>query len=159
MRLAILSDSHGQRKAVQTALALCAEQQVDLLLHCGDIDNTDTIWEFSANTHFVFGNCDQDRLAMGRAIAEVGATLHTPFGRLEVAGQRLAFLHGDDEHLLQELATGGQYDYVFHGHTHQAAEHHYGATRIINPGALYRAQQKSFVILDLPQGEAVSALL
>lgn len=159
MRLAILSDSHGQRAAVQAALELIAEQKVDLLLHCGDIDDVDTVWQFPASTHFVFGNCDHDRLGLSRAIAGLGAKLHEPYGRLEIEGQRIAFLHGDNLRLLRELEDSGQYDFVFHGHTHLAREHSCNATRIINPGALYRTQRQAFVVLDLPGGAVASVFL
>jgi predicted phosphodiesterase len=48
---------------------------------------------------------------------------------------------------------------VFYGHTHQAAEHRTGKTRVINPGALHRARPKTFVVLDLATGEVESVVV
>ena len=55
----------------------------------------------------------------------------------------------DDHRLLRDLENSGHFDFIFHGHTHQAADRRVGKTRIINPGALHRARPKTFVVLDL----------
>jgi hypothetical protein len=156
MRIAVLSDTHSRYATVEAALSLIGEHGVDLILHCGDIDDAETVWLFPGNTHFVFGNCDYDRTALRQAVYGIGATLHEPYGRLELAGARIAFVHGDVRPLLLSLENGGAYDYVFYGHTHQAQEHRTGATRVINPGALQRARVKTFVVLDLETGEMQS---
>jgi predicted phosphodiesterase len=62
---------------------------------------------------------------------------------------RIAFLHGDDSRLLYDLEHSGDYDFVFHGHTHVAAERQTGPTRVVNPGALHRANPKTLAVLDL----------
>ena len=76
MIVGILSDSHGRVDAVRTALAEFRACGVELLLHCGDIDNAETVPEFSGwNVHFVFGNCDCDRAGIRSAIAAIGEGL------------------------------------------------------------------------------------
>jgi len=156
MRIAVLSDTHSRYTTVETALGLIGAHGVDLILHCGDIDDAETIWLFPGNTHFVFGNCDTDKTSLRQAVYGIGATLHEPFGSLELAGSKIAFIHGDVPPLLHAVEHGGVYDYVFYGHTHQAKEHRTGRTRVINPGALQRARVKSFVVLDLESGEVQS---
>ena len=69
MRLAILSDTHSRYATVARALDLVAAQHVDWILHCGDIDDVETVELFPSNTHFVFGNCDTNRNELRRAIA------------------------------------------------------------------------------------------
>ena len=159
MRIAILSDTHGRQSAIHQVLHRLHQDPVDLLLHCGDIDDADTVWCFPSHTHFVFGNCDQDKKSLRQAIRDLGATLHEPFGQLELAGQRIAFLHGDEGDLFRNLTNSGQYDYLFFGHTHQAENRMIGKTRVINPGALHRAPWYSFAILDLQNGELRSVLV
>jgi putative phosphoesterase len=157
MRIGILSDTHGSYHTVETALGSLRERGIVLLLHCGDIDDADTVGLFQGFTaHFVFGNCDTDRAGIRQAISGIGQTLHEPFGQMELAGARIAFLHGDDRRLLREVEHGGRFDYLFYGHTHQAREHRTGPTRVINPGALHRARPKSFAVLDLATGEVES---
>src|SRR5262245_23363264 len=140
MRIAVLSDTHSRYATVETALTLLEGRGVELLLHCGDIEDAETVWLFPANTHFVLGNCDMDPSSLRQACRATGATLHEPYGSLELAGVRIAFLHGDNRRLLDEVEHSGRYDYLFYGHTHQPREHRTGRTRVINPGALHRAR-------------------
>ncbi|MCI0378105.1 MAG: metallophosphatase family protein [Gemmataceae bacterium] len=159
MNIAVLSDTHSRAFTIERVLAQIRNEKVALLIHCGDIEDADTVRLFPANSHFVFGNCDWDRSAIRQAVDEIGATLHEPFGHLDLEGKTLGFVHGDDKRLLLELENSGAYDFVFYGHTHQAREHRSGKTRVINPGALHRAKPKSFVFLELPSGKVVSVLL
>jgi putative phosphoesterase len=153
MRIAVISDTHSRTISVKEALRVMAERGVELILHCGDIQDGDTVRLFPAHTHFVFGNCDYDRADIERAVADVGATLHGDWGQLELAGQSLAFVHGDNPSLLQELQNADAFDFLFHGHTHVAKEHRVGNTRVINPGALQRVTRRTFILLDLPSGD------
>ena len=109
---------------------------------------------FPSHAHFVFGNTDYDRNSIERAVADIGATLHAAGANgSELAGQTLAFTHGDDHDLLHELEHADTFDYLFHGHTHIVREHRTGKTRVINPGALQRVAVRTFLLLDLPSGE------
>ena len=146
MIIAVVSDTHSRSFTVESALRLIAPCGVELILHCGDIEDPQTVLLFPKNTHFVFGNCDGDRAGIKAAVAAVGATLHEPFGNLQLAQSKIAFLHGDDKSLLQDLEHADAFDFIFHGHTHVAMEHRTGRTRVINPGALFRARPKTFVI-------------
>jgi uncharacterized protein len=152
MKIAIVSDTHSRHSTVHAALDEANRRGAELILHCGDIADADTVRLFPAHTHFVFGNCDHDRDAMTRASEEIGATIQQPFGHVELAGKTIGFVHGDDGALLRDLEQSDAFDFLFYGHTHQAREHRKGKTRIINPGALYRAAVKTFAILDLPGG-------
>jgi putative phosphoesterase len=150
MRIAILSDSHGRQQTVERALQVLRERGINVVLHCGDIDDVETVAFFRGFTaHFVFGNCDCDRPGLAQAIEEAGGTLHGAWGQLEFEGVKIALLHGDDQRLMRDVEGSGQFDFLFYGHTHHAAEHRTGPTRVINPGALHRARPKTFVLLDL----------
>lgn len=154
MRIGILSDTHGNQRMVRRALAELRQRGITTVLHCGDIDDPETVELFCGLTvHFVFGNCDIDKGALRAAMAGIGATLHESFGSVEMEGVKLAFLHGDNQGLLRDVERSGYYDFLFYGHTHQAEEHRSGPTRIINPGALHRVRQKTFVVLDLQSRE------
>lgn len=159
MRIAVLSDTHSRYATVETALTLIAPRDVDLILHCGDIDDAETVGLFPGNTHFVFGNCDTDKAGLRQAIQTIGATLHEPFGALELAGKRIAFIHGDIKPLMDSVERSGSYDYLFYGHTHQTEEHRTGPTRVINPGALQRARVKTLVVVDLDSGVVESVIV
>ena len=152
MVIAVLSDTHGRMDTIAWAMEQIAARAVGLMVHCGDIDRAETVRQFPPFTHFVFGNCDLDRREIRSAIAESGATLHEPFGYLEIGAKKLAWTHGDNAKLLRELENADAFDFVFYGHTHEAKEHSVGRTRVINPGALHRARPKGFLFLDVAEG-------
>jgi putative phosphoesterase len=160
MKIGVLSDSHGRTDNVALALAEFRARAVELLIHCGDVDDAETVRVFAGwDIHFVFGNCDGDRTGIRRAIAAIGGKLHEPFGHLELAGKQLAWLHGDKPDLKHDLETSGHYDYLFYGHTHAAEQHQVGKTLVVNPGALFRAKQKTCLTLDLSCGETESIVI
>src|SRR5262249_51416914 len=129
------------------------------ILHCGDIEDSEAVWLFPPNTHFVFGNCDMERMTIRQAVHGVGATLYEPYGKLELDGVKIAWLHGDDKRLMHQVEESGEFDYLFYGHTHIADERRTGATRTINPGALHRARPKTLLILDVESGETESVVV
>jgi putative phosphoesterase len=160
MRIGIVSDTHGNQRMVRRALAELRERDITTVLHCGDIDDPETVELFRGFTmHFVFGNCDTDKGALRAAMADICATLHEHFGSIELEGVKLAFTHGDNTTLMRDVEHSGYYDFLFYGHTHQAEEHLSGPSRIINPGALHRARPKTFVVLDLARREVESVTL
>jgi putative phosphoesterase len=153
MKIAVISDTHSRHATVSRALAELEARGVTTVIHCGDIEDAETVCQFQGlTTHFVFGNCDGDKPGLRAAMAQAGATLHEDFGHIEIAERKLAFLHGDDKRLFHDVEYSGAYDFLFYGHTHQAEEHVTGPTRVINPGALHRARPKQFIVLDLPGG-------
>jgi uncharacterized protein len=157
MKIGIVSDTHNRHALVATALDLLRQRDVNVVLHCGDIEDERTVRLFQGlETHFVFGNCDTDRSELAHAMAETGAILHEGYGTLELARQRLAWTHGDDKPLLRDLERSEHFDFLFYGHTHHAEQHRSGPTLIVNPGALHRARPKTFVVLDLASGELES---
>jgi uncharacterized protein len=157
MKIAILSDTHNQIERTRRALDLARRHGAAMVLHCGDIEEPPVVELFRGwDAHFVLGNCDWSPDALAQAIADIGATLHDRFGHVEVEGVKIAFTHGHHSGLLTDLQQSGAYDYLFHGHTHVAADRLAGSTRVINPGALHRAAVKTFVVLDTATGVARS---
>src|SRR5437667_4150396 len=118
MKIAVLSDTHSNATAVKAALDLIAPVGVHCIVHCGDIDEKEAVTLFPANTHFVYGNCDMDRAGIKAAIAKIGATLHEPFGHLELGGKDIAFVHSDDKRVMHDLEHSDAFDFLFYGHTH-----------------------------------------
>src|SRR5262245_11746216 len=154
MRIGVVSDTHDREEAVSLAVRLLLEQHVELILHCGDIETVETVRLFKPiPTHFVFGNWDKDRLKLVTAIKDVGGTHHDSFGAIELAGKRIAWVHSHERHQLRQLEHSDFFDYVFYGHTHVREQHRTGKTLVANPGALFRANPKTFIVLDVVTGE------
>jgi uncharacterized protein len=152
MRIGVVSDTHGQVVFTRQALAMLESCEVEQVIHCGDIGSVEIVRLFTSwPTHFVFGNVDDNREQLRQAIGDVNGFCHERRGELELAGRRIAFLHGDDLRLLNDLVAGGRFDLVCHGHTHVASHVMHGSTHVLNPGALYRATFHSLALVELPQ--------
>jgi putative phosphoesterase len=150
MIIAVVSDTHSRHHTVEKVLEILRQRKVTHVIHCGDIEDADTVWLFQGLTaHFVFGNCDTDRLSLQQAIEGIGETCHGDWGQVEWEGVKIGFVHGHDSRLRHDLEACGHFDFLFYGHTHVAARHECGPTQVINPGALHRARPKSFLLLDL----------
>jgi putative phosphoesterase len=160
MRIGIVSDTHSRHATIESAVKLLRQQRVYCVLHCGDIEDADAVWLFEdLTTHFVFGNCDTERASLRQAIHTIGGTLQEPFGSLELEQHKIAWIHGDDKRLLDDVENSGHFDFLFYGHSHHAEQHRTGPTLVVNPGALHRARIKTFVILDLGTGEMESVVV
>ena len=160
MKIGILSDTHDRAPATNAALEQFDAAGAELLLHCGDIESAATVRLFAGRTaHFVLGNCDWNPQGIRYAVAEIGAALHEPFGELELAGKKIAFIHSHDRRLFQQLQHADRYDYLFYGHSHVAEQHRQGRTLVVNPGALHRVAEKTCAVLDLPSGKLTTIKL
>lgn len=151
MRLGIVSDTHGHAVFADHAAKQLKSLDVDVLLHCGDIGSEEIVKVFASwPTHYVLGNCDFDSEPLQKAIEMAGKSFHGEFGALESAGIKIALLHSHDADRFRKTIASGEYDLVCYGHSHQAESHMVGKTLVLNPGALYRANPKSFATVDLP---------
>ncbi len=157
MRIGIVSDTHGHLSGTIAAIHMLDSMQVEQVIHCGDIGSEEVVPLFrSWPTHFVFGNVDTDEIRLRKAIRAAGQHCHDRFGELELAGCKVAFLHGDDNPRLRAAVASGEYDLVCHGHTHVARQQQFGRTTLLNPGALYRANPHTLAVVDLPDLQILS---
>jgi putative phosphoesterase len=161
-RIGLLSDSHGRAATTQRATRLLIEHGAEVLLHLGDIgtlevldamiEKLDAAGKPDPPVHIVFGNCDWDCDALSAYAVNLGISVDDPVGRLKADGRVVVFQHGHQEAAMEQTLAGGA-DYLCHGHTHEARDDQLGATRVINPGALFRASQYSVALLDTATGE------
>lgn len=158
MRIGIISDTHNRVGTFQNGLAYFRKNGIDTIFHCGDVTTVETARLMAGfAVHYVYGNADVDAAAIRDLLqsansASTGGAVFT--GPLD--GVSIAAAHGHQAGIINELASGGKYDYVFHGHTHYQTDEMVGSTRIINPGALgnaYRAS-RTLCVLDLQTGLA-----
>ena len=87
MRIGILSDTHGHIGNTIEAVRVLQEQNVELVIHCGDIGSIDVVELFAGTpTHFVFGNVDYSADRLRHAIERAEQTCHGRFGSLDLEG-------------------------------------------------------------------------
>lgn len=148
MRIGLLSDSHGRADTTAKAVRALLDHGAELLLHLGDVGSEAVIDELVGHhARIVFGNCDDEIGSLTRYAGLMGVGVDHPMGGLEIAGKRIAFTHGHLQHLVDQALLDGV-DYLFHGHSHELRDQRVGRTRIINPGALFRAPRYTAAVLD-----------
>jgi putative phosphoesterase len=150
MLLGILSDTHDRYEMMAAAVRALRERGAVYFIHCGDLCEPNMLDNLAGlPSAFVWGNCDFDRTGLQRYGEAIGVHCYGAFGDLELAGKRIALLHGDDRTRLDQVIRAQSHDYLFHGHTHLRRDDRIRKTRVINPGALHRATEKTAALLDL----------
>lgn len=102
--------------------------------------------------HLVFGNTDWDHLALERYATGLGIRVDHPTGTIPLEDGELVFCHGHEPQPMQQ-ALARRARYLCHGHTHRASDTRHGPTRVINPGALFRARPYTVAWLDTSSDE------
>ncbi len=150
MKIGIMSDTHNHLDRTKVAVDRLVECSVEAIFHCGDLATPEILVACSVLPfYFVFGNHDADEVPdLTRAAQEFGATCLAWGGEVELAGRRIAMTHGHLRSDLQPLLDA-EPDYLLTGHSHATHDRMVGATRRINPGALFRASEFTVAILDL----------
>ena len=161
MILGIMSDTHGNVKRTGKACRLMLDHKVEAVAHCGDIGSENILFELV--THFnepgipvtaVIGNVDLYDGLLPAFPQETGVHVVGRTAELDLGDEKRALIiHGDDIRRLRAAVTEGEYSYVFTGHTHQPSDDQIGKTRVINPGAVQRANPPMIAILDTETGE------
>ena len=158
-RIGLLSDSHGRAATTRRAVDLLLAQGAELLLHLGDVGGTQVIDALAVESpaapgtqveaRLVFGNTDWDAAALATYARHLGIHVDHPAGHLDVEGGHLVFCHGHQPDVLDRAVAQGA-RYLCHGHTHRTLDVRRGPgpTRIINPGALFRARIHTVALLD-----------
>lgn len=150
MLIGILSDSHGRFDRVRRAMEVFDRLSVAHVFHCGDVGGPAVFDEMvGRDCTFVWGNTDDSAAVTPAYLKAVG--LRPPGAvpaRIDLAGKRIAVFHGHEPGF-ENAAKLLDVDYIFHGHTHRAADTRRNGVRIINPGALTRVARYTVAVLDL----------
>ena len=139
MKIGVLSDTHDNVAATEAAMDRFEDVGVETVIHCGDFIAPPLVPFLDRDgieIHAVRGNNDGEREGLlGAFDALDEGTLHGRFAELTFDGRTFAVLHGEEKPVIDALATGGNYDYVLHGHWHVREARAVGETIVINPGA------------------------
>lgn len=122
MRIGIISDTHDNWNFIKKALEILKKENINTLIHCGDICAPITL-EYIAKSwnkefHFCFGNVDGDRYLMQLKVERYkNIKCHGEvLGTIKIKNKNIAFQHFPQ--IGESLAYTGKYDAVFYGHTH-----------------------------------------
>jgi len=151
MLLGIISDTHNDIESTEKALSILKERGVTTLVHAGDITSPRMLEYMSGfDCYVVLGNGDQiDKDVINWKASVLGMRPVDDKIEFEYCGKKFIVFHGNNVPLYRETVASGKYNYIIKGHTHYFENYVANVSRIINPGAVYRHDDASFVILDV----------
>jgi uncharacterized protein len=148
-RVGVLSDTHNQIERTARAIELLKDRGATVFFHGGDITEEGIIELFEGlEAYFAFGNNDRDRGALERAMKAAGLVCLGEGGEVGIGPRRIALTHGHNKIVLRKLLSASP-DFLFLGHSHRKRSERVGSTRLINPGALHRANPKTVACVGL----------
>ena len=152
MVLAVMGDSHDNRKALRTAVNLSVEKGAKTLFHTGDLISPfmlEILSAFQGRIYLVRGNNDGDALTISRTIPQQCPQIreYGEFIRVDFDEFRVALTHYPEH--ARAHAMAGDFDMVFFGHTHQYSEKMIGETLLLNPGDVMGLEESgSFCLVE-----------
>lgn len=156
MKLGIVSDTHDNLDLARDAAKFFSSEDVDAVIHCGDMvaPFTAEIFDRGFDFYAVRGNNDGE-WNLKQTVEEFGE-FYNNIAELELSGKEIAVYHGTEEEIVEALVNSGSYDYVLRGHTHEKKIEEREGTIEINPGGIatpFAEEEFHVATLDLKSGE------
>ena len=158
MILGLLSDTHGHLQRTTEAINLLKVAGAEQLIHCGDLGSEEVLTylfeqqEQGLPVTAVPGNVDEWDPGLILYAKKLGIPLPR-LQRFELEGLQIAVHHGHDPYIMQNLLLDSELQLLFTGHTHVAKDEQEGNVRVINPGAVYRANPPGVSVFDTETGD------
>ncbi|HEC88631.1 MAG TPA: metallophosphoesterase [Thermoplasmata archaeon] len=133
MTIGIISDSHDNMNAIKKAVEFFNENDVELVIHAGDIVSpftADVFKNLKCDMILIYGNNDGDKLYLKQRFKNIGDFYGDPC-IMELYGKKFAITHHPE--IVDVLSM--KYDIVIYGHTHEKDFREENKLKlIINPG-------------------------
>jgi len=136
MLVGVVSDTHNNIKNIKKIICLFNDEQVDLVIHTGDISKAKTLKIFSdlnAPLVGVFGNNDRIEEGLKEVCFEYNFNFQEPPLSIILQGKKIAIFHEPD--LIENyIERNKDINLVLYGHTHRYKEETIDKTVYFNPG-------------------------
>jgi len=158
--IGLISDTHDNLEAIESAVNRFNEEQVGLVLHAGDFISPFAVKALGALEMpmiAVFGNNDGDLLQLASVFNSYDhLSLRGIFTSLKEGGISIGLYHGTEPDLLEHLIESGGFDVMVHGHTHIVEKYMHDETLVINPGEAcgYISGKQTVSLLDVQEKDA-----
>lgn len=136
MLVGVVSDTHNHIKNIKKIICIFNDEQVDLVVHTGDISKAKTLKNFSdlnAPLVGVFGNNDRIEEGLKEVCIEYNFNFQEPPLAITLQGKKIAIFHEPDL-IKNYIEKNKDIDLVLYGHTHRYKEETIDRTVYFNPG-------------------------
>jgi putative phosphoesterase len=145
-KIGIISDTHDNIYAIKEAVKIFNEEEVNFVIHAGDIISPFTaniFKELNCKIFLIYGNNDGEKLFLKEKFSSIGSINNDPF-EINLKKKKAIVTHKPE--IVNALSLA--YDIVIYGHTHEVDKRRENAL-IINPGECcgYLTGKKSIAIL------------
>jgi putative phosphoesterase len=156
MKIAILSDTHGNVRPVSEALSILECMDVKTILHCGDVGGESIVQMLAPfDAHIVGGNTDE-WISLEKAVKTANLDWQGEFGSFQAESVKIGFTHGHLYDRLSKEVNSGRWNLICTGHTHiEDYSIESNGTQRLNPGAFYRVATPGFAIVTV-NGDKIS---
>lgn len=152
MKIGIISDTHNDFETTQKAIDIFKENDVNLIIHAGDITSYKMLRLFDGlNCRFVLGNMDFDIANINKESLRLGFDTVEYSCEIVINGKIILVMHGNNVPVFRNAVSSGKYNYIIKGHTHKFENYISNEVRIINPGSLGSGNERSVIILYLDE--------
>ncbi|MEK7658873.1 MAG: metallophosphoesterase [Patescibacteria group bacterium] len=139
MKIAIISDTHGNAANFKKTVAWLNKENIRLILHAGDIGSPESLEEsledFKGELLGVLGNMDKDYKILIEEYNKIPRIkIEEKILKTKLESKNIAITHKPEDARI--LAESTKFDLVFYGHTHKPRLERKGECLLINPGEL-----------------------
>jgi len=152
--LGLISDTHDNLKAVDQALEIFKDYNVELILHAGDWIAPFTLKRLAQagiKIIGVLGNNDGEKRLLLEFAKKFNVDLKAEIATVSINNKNIALTHGTSSIIVEALTKSGMFDIVIFGHTHKKELRKIDGTLLINPGEAcgYLSGEATVAILNV----------
>jgi len=136
MLVGVVSDTHNNIKNIENIIYIFNKENVNLVIHTGDISKAETLILFSnlnCSMVGVFGNNDRIEEGLKEVCYEYNFNFQEPPLSLTLEGRKIAVFH-EPELIDGYIKEHADVQLIIHGHTHRHREEILSNIIIFNPG-------------------------
>lgn len=156
MKIGIISDTHDDLTNTNKAIKIFDENNVQVIIHAGDIISPPIITEFKKLTDKgikffgILGNNDGEINGLKNAFRFIGGVFLDKIGKIEIDNLKFAIYHGQDLKKKDKLIKSEKFDVIILGHSHTRVptEDNFevsSKTLVLNPGNAHREEQIQYL--------------
>ncbi len=136
MLVGVVSDTHNNINNVKNIIDIFNNENVDIVIHTGDISKAETLRMFTGlkcKLVGVFGNNDRSEEGLKEISLLNNFNFQEPPLRLDLADKKIAIFH-EPELIDSYIEEFQDVDLILHGHTHRYRQDIIDNTLYFNPG-------------------------